>query len=190
MARIPLVSPDTMNAEQKQAYDRILARNHRIGRLPGPYWLLLHSPELADGCSQVGELLRYRTELEPRLSELAILITARFCDSQYEWYAHAPAARKGGLSDAVVEAIRHGRRPSFDKADEEALYDYVCELQRDHQVSDATYDRALQHFGSKGLAELTMLTGYYVMVAYTLAAHQYEKHGIPAGTPLPLPKLR
>lgn len=190
MARIPLVSLDTMNPDQKKAYDQILARNHRIGRLPGPYWMLLHSPELADNCSQVGELLRYRTELDSRLSELAILITARVCDSQYEWYAHAPLAQKGGVSDAVIEAIRNGQRPKFDKADEEALYDYVSELHRDHQVSDATYDRALEHFGKKGLVELTMLTGYYVMVAFTLAAHQYEKHGMPAGTPMPLPKLR
>lgn len=190
MARIPLVSPDTMSAEQKQAYDHILARNHRIGRLPGPYWMLLHSPELSDNCSMVGELLRYRTDLEPRLSELTILITARVCDSQYEWYAHAPIAQKAGVTDDVIEAIRHGRRPTFAKTDEEALYDYVSELHRDHAVSDATYDRALGHFGAKGLVELTMLTGYYVMVAFTLAAHQYEKHGIPAGTPLPLPKLR
>lgn len=190
MARIPLVSLDTMTPEQQQAHDQIVARNHRIGRLPGPYWMLLHSPELAESCSQVGELLRYRTELEPRLSELAILVTARVCDSQYEWYAHEPAARKGGLSEAVIEAIRNGRRPTFDKADEQAVYDYVSELHRDHQVSDATYDRALAHFGKKGLVELTMLTGYYVMVAFTLAAHQYEKHGIPAGTPHPLPRLR
>lgn len=190
MARIPLVSLDTMTAEQKQAYDHILARNHRIGRLPGPYWMLLHSPELSDNCSLVGELLRYRTDLEPRLSELTILITARVCDSQYEWYAHAPIAQKAGVADDVIEAIRHGRRPEFAKPDEEALYDYVSELHRDHQVSDATYDRALGQFGAKGLVELTMLTGYYVMVAFTLAAHQYEKHGIPAGTPLPLPRLR
>ena len=190
MARIPLVSPDTMTDEQKTAYEHILARNHRIGRLPGPYWMLLHSPELSDNCSLVGELLRYRTDLEPRLSELAILVTARVCDSQYEWYAHAPTAQKAGLGDDIIEAIRHGRRPTFAKADEEALYDYVSELHRDHQVSDATYDRALAQFGAKGLVELTMLTGYYVMVAFTLAAHQYEKHGIPAGTPHPLPKLR
>lgn len=190
MARIPLVSLDTMSPEQKKAHGEILARNHRIGRLPGPYWMLLHSPELADNCSQVGELLRYRTDLEPRLSELAILVTARVCDSQYEWYAHAPTAQKAGLGENVIEAIRHGRRPTFAKADEEALYDYVSELHRDHQVSDATYDRALGHFGAKGLVELTMLTGYYVMVAFTLAAHQYEKHGIPAGTPQPLPNLR
>ncbi len=190
MARIPLVSPDTMTDEQKTAYEHILARNHRIGRLPGPYWMLLHSPELSDNCSLVGELLRYRTDLEPRLSELAILVTARVCDSQYEWYAHAPTAQNAGLGDDIIEAIRHGRRPTFAKADEEALYDYVSELHRDHQVSDATYDRALAQFGAKGLVELTMLTGYYVMVAFTLAAHQYEKHGIPAGTPQPLPKLR
>lgn len=190
MARIPLVSAQTMTAEQKQAYDQILARNHRIGRLPGPYWMLLHSPELADNCSQVGELLRYRTELEPRLSELAILVTARVCDSQYEWYAHAPMARNSGVSEEVIEAIRQGQRPEFERADEAALYDYVSELHRDHRVSDATYDCALGQFGRKGLVELTMLTGYYVMVAFTLAAHEYDKHGIPAGTPLPLSPLR
>lgn len=186
MARIPLVTLDTLSAEQKAAHDAILARNHRIGRLPGPYWLLLHSPELADKVSHVGELLRYRTRLDARLSELTILITARFFDCQYEWHAHAPLAQKGGVDDAVIEAIRNNRRPAFARADEAALYDYVRALHEHHNVTDPIYDAALEHFGKQGLVELTMLAGYYGMVALTLNAHQYERHGIPAGTPMPL----
>jgi 4-carboxymuconolactone decarboxylase len=190
MARIPLVNADSMSPEQKRAHDEIVALNHRVGRLPGPYWLLLHSPELAEKISQVGELLRYRTSLEPRLSELAILITARHCDAQYEWYAHATTAQKAGIADGVIEAIRLGRRPELDKPDEAALYDYVSELNATHHVSDAVYDRALEHFGKAGLVELTTLSGYYNMVAFTLNAHDYDRFGIPAGTPLQLPALK
>jgi len=187
MARIPLVTIDNMTPEQQRAHDDIVALNHRIGRLPGPYWLLLHSPELAEKVSQVGELLRYRTHLDARLSELAILITARHFDCQYEWYAHAPLAQKGGVADAAIEAIRVGQRPRLDKPDEAALYDYVSELHARHQVSDATYDKALAQFGPSGLVELTSLVGYYGMVACTLNAHRYERIGIPAGTAMPLP---
>jgi len=187
MARIPLVTLDGMTPEQKRAHDAIVARNHRIGRLPGPYWLMLHSPELAETASQVGELLRYRTSLDARLSELAILVTARHFDCQYEWYAHASLAQKAGVADATIEAIRLDRRPVLDKADEAAVYDYVHELHATHFVSDAVYDRALAQFGATGLVELTSLAGYYSMVACTLNAHRYERFGIPAGTPMPLP---
>jgi 4-carboxymuconolactone decarboxylase len=182
MPRISLPSPNSLTPAQRQVYDAIASGPR--GGVRGPFLGLLHAPEIADKWQQLGEMLRYRTSFEPRLSELAILVTARHMDCQYEWFAHEPHALKGGLSQAVIDAIRVGARPHFDKADEALVYDYAMEMHDTHAVSAATYQRALDAFKTTGVVELTALLGYYTMVAMTLNAHEIS---VPEGAKLPLP---
>jgi 4-carboxymuconolactone decarboxylase len=184
MARIPLPTAEQMNPEQRRVHDAVVAGPR--GALRGPLRAAIHNPELADKWQQLGELLRYRTSLSPRLSELAILATARHWSCQFEWFAHEPHARKAGLPEAVIEAIRHNKRPAFESTDDEAIYQYAIELHRTHFVSDATYARVLERFEVRGVVELTALVGYYGMVAMTLNAHELP---LPEGTPPPLPAL-
>lgn len=185
MPRIPILTLEEMSPEQRRVHDAVVSGPR--GVLRGPLRAALHNAELADKWQQLGELLRYRTSLAPRHSELAILVTARHWSCQFEWYAHEPPARKGGVPDAAIEAIRHGRRPAFESADDEAIYQFAVELHRTHFVSDATYARALERFGVTGVVELTALCGYYGMVAMTLNGHELP---LPEGTAPPLPVLK
>ena len=185
MARIPLFPRDDMSPEQRRVYDAVVSGPR--GKVEGPLRAALHRPELADKWQQFGAALRYGTTLAPRLSELAILVTARAWDSQFEWYAHEPPALKGGVPQAVIDAIRHGKRPKFDHDDEEAVYDYAAQLNATHFVSDATHKRATALLGVVGVVELTALTGYYSMVAMTLNAHEIP---LPPGALPPLPRRR
>lgn len=182
MPRIPLFPLENMTVEQQRVYDAMVAGPR--GVVVGPMRAALHRAELADKWQQLGEILRYRTSLPPRLSELAILVTARHWSSQLEWQQHAPAALKGGLSPAVIEAIRHGRHPEFENADEQAVYDYCVELHEKQSVSEKNYRRALDAFGVLGVVDLTALIGYYSMVAMTLIAHEIP---LPAGAEPDLP---
>lgn len=182
MARIPFPAPEDMNAEQRRVYDSVVRGPRGVVR--GPLRAALHRPELAEKWQQLGELLRYRTSLAPRLSELAILVTARHWDSQFEWHAHEPPARDAGLPDAVIESIRHRMRPAFAATDEAIIYNYARTLLERHLVDDATYAEALALVGTVGIVELTALVGYYSMVAMTLNAHEIP---LPEGTPAPLP---
>lgn len=182
MPRIPFPALEDMTAEQRRVYDAVVKGPRGVVR--GPLRAALHRPELADKWQQLGELLRYRTSLSPRLSELAILVTARHWDSQFEWHAHEPPAREAGLSDAVIEPIRQGTRPAFAATDEATIYDYARMLLERHVVDDATYQRTLALVETVGIVELTALIGYYSMVAMTLNAHEIP---LPEGTPAPLP---
>lgn len=184
MARIPLFPLDEMTDAQRQVYDAVVSGPR--GKVVGPLRAALHRPELADKWQQLGEILRYRTSLPPRLSELAILVTARHWNSQLEWQQHQPAALKGGLAPAVTDAIRDGQRPSFRNGDEEAVYDYCIELHRDRKVSEPSYRRTLNLIGVLGIVELTALVGYYTMVAMTLIAHDIP---LPEGSTPALPPL-
>ena len=184
MARIPLFPLDDMNEEQRRVYDAVV-RGPR-GVVVGPLRAALHRPELAERWSQFGEILRYRTSLPPRLSELAVIVTARHWTAQIEWQQHSAAALKGGLSPEVIEAVRNGRRPTFAAEDERAVYDFCSEMHQNKSISDATYGRALERFGTLGVVELTALMGYYTMVAMTLIAHEIP---LPEGAAPALPPL-
>jgi 4-carboxymuconolactone decarboxylase len=179
--RIPLVDPATMTAEQRRVYEAVVSGPR--GELRGPLRAALHRPELADKWQQLGEILRFRTSLPPRLSELAILVTARRCTCQLEWYIHEAIARKAGLGAAVIEDVRAGRRPTQADAEALAIYDFAEQLTRGCAVDDATYARVRERWDVVGVVELTALVGYYTMVAMTLNAHQIP---LPDGAAPPL----
>ena len=180
MSRLPAFEPDQLSADQRRVYDAI-ASGPRAG-VRGPFLALIHVPELADRIQHLGEYLRYKTSFPPRLSELAILATARHYTCQYEWQAHEPHAVKGGLAQETIDAIKEGRRPAHMQADETAVYDFTGELVREGKVSDASYQRVTAAFGTRGAVELAALIGYYIMIAMTLLAHDVS----PPGNALPL----
>jgi len=95
MARYREISPAEMNSEQHRVRDLIVAG--RRGRFGGPFQLLIRAPEICEHAAKLGEHLRWSTSLAARLSELAIITTARFWRAQYEWFAHAPLAEKAGV---------------------------------------------------------------------------------------------
>ena len=171
MPRIPLVTETSdLTPDQRRVVDGILGR--RGGRIPGPYRFSLHCPAITEVWHPLGEVLRLKSGFPLRLSELAIVMAARQMDCDYVFNAHAPIAIENGLAPSIVDALAAGRRPAFDKPDEEAMHDYCKELGEDHKVSDRTYARAKELLGVPGVVELTALFGYYTMVAMTILAHE------------------
>lgn len=180
-ARIPLPDPAEMNAAQRRVHDAIIAGPR--GTLIGPLRAAIHNPDLAERWSALGEVLRYRTSLPKRLSELAIVVTGRRWTSQIEWWVHAKAAADAGLPTAILDAIRDGKAPDFTEADDALVYEFAAALQQTGQVPRALYDRAAARFGVAGVVELTALIGYYTMVSMTLNAHEIP---LPEGVAPPL----
>ncbi|MEO9297794.1 carboxymuconolactone decarboxylase family protein [Devosia alba] len=181
MPRIPILSPEQMNSEQRRIHDAVVSGPR--GMLVGPLRAAIHRPELADKWQQFGELLRYRTSLPSRLSELAILVTARHWDCQVEWHLHERDAIKAGLEAPIMAAVQLGERPAEMDADTAAAHDFGAELLRDRFVSEPTYQLVLARWGVVGVIELTAIIGYYSMVAMTLNAHELP---LPDGVAPPL----
>jgi 4-carboxymuconolactone decarboxylase len=165
--RLPPIPQAQMTDAQRKAVDEFkVIRNG--ANVSGPFVPLLRSPELMVRTSALGEYLRYRSRLEPRLSEFVILMTAREWTQQYEWNAHYPIALKAGVSADTANAIAEGRRPAGMAADHEALYDFCQELFRTKGVSDATYQRLVSMFGEQGVVDAVGIVGYYSMLAMVL----------------------
>lgn len=182
--RFPQLTAETMTPAQKAAADAIVAGPR--GGLRGPFNAWLRSPELADRAQRVGEYIRYRSSLPPRLNEFAILITARHWDAKFEWYAHYPLALKGGLKPEIAADLAQGRRPRGMAADETALYDFCTELRRDKRVGDATFAAAKAALGEQGVVDLIAVSGYYDLVSMTLNVAEVPA---PPDGALPLPDL-
>jgi 4-carboxymuconolactone decarboxylase len=186
VVRFAPLKQEELTPAQKAWADELAAppRNGKISN--PPYRAYVRSPELAPRLTALAEYLRWHTSLPPRLSELAILITAREWTAQYEWYAHYPHAIEGGLDRKVAAAIAAGKRPENMKDDETALYDLVTALYRDRKVSDAVYKAALDHFGERGIMDIIGIVGFYGITSMTLITMQA---GAPDGKAPPLPVL-
>lgn len=170
-ARLPTIPPEKYTDEQKQAAEAFLAARH--APVFGPFEPLMHSPQMMSLARAMGEFLRYHSALGNTLSELAILVVAREWSQDYEWHVHRPVALKVGIAPEIVDAIADGRHPARMSDDEAVVYDFSIELQRHKRVSDATFARAEQRFGKKGVVDLTGINGYYALLAMQLNVAQY-----------------
>ena len=192
-ARIPMADEGPLDARQREVLEDIVSGKR--GKIVGPLRALLHSPELANRWQKLGEFLRYDTGLPPLLSELAIIMTGRYWQSQVEWVIHARVAKEAGLSGSVVEAIRTSVAPLFDDEVQFAVYEFTRELLQHGNVSDATYGKLAVHFDAESLVELSSVISYYTMVAMILNVHQVPVPSDEKETRLPslatnhLPKL-
>ena len=166
--RLTPPDPDSYTPRQKEVHDTIVASPR--GRVVGPLALWLNRPELANAAQGLGTYLRYENSLGPKLGELAICVTARCWDAEFEWFAHKPLAIKAGLDPAITDAIRDRQQPTFSDPEEEAVYTFAMEAFTNprKQVSDATYANALKVLGQDRLVDLVALIGYYSFVSVTL----------------------
>lgn len=164
--RMPPLQRAAMDEAQRKAADELAAGPR--GGVKGPFIPLLRSAELMDRLQKVGEYLRFRSSLEPRISEFAMLVVSRQWTQQFEWAVHVPLALQAGVKAQTVQSLAEGRRPEAMADDEALAYDFCDELARNHGVSDATYRRSVERFGERGVVDLVGLVGYFTTVSMVM----------------------
>jgi gluconolactonase len=170
MARIEL-TPEAERTPEEQAVCEEATSGLR-GRIPAPMTAWLRNPELARRGQRLGELLRYQTALEPRLSELAILVTARHWTSHYEWTVHKREGLKAGMDPEVIAAIAARRPPALRDEPERVVHEVSSALLATRRVPETLYRRGVAALGERGMVELVGILGYYGLVALTLNAFE------------------
>lgn len=161
-----------MTPEQKTMIDHLL-EGERAGNLGGPFNVLLRSPEMGDLAQQFGASMRFHAAMPVTARETVIIVTARYWMAQFEWAAHKRAALQAGVPAAVVDAIANGKRPAGMDADVETAYNFITELLKTKQVSDATFAAAKGRFGEKGVVDIIGLSGWYSTVSMLLNVDEY-----------------
>ena len=180
MTRLGPLPREAMTAEQRDLMDAILSGPR--GSLAGPFEPWLRSPELGDRAQALGEFCRFYSSLEPRLAELAIILTGAHWRSQFEFWFHANKAREYGLPDDVIEDIRAGKAPRLMDRGERAVYALVSEYLATTRVRDETYREAVEVLSERGVVDLVGIVGYYGLVSMTLNVFEV---GLPEGAEPP-----
>lgn len=191
LARLPQVHREDLDATGRAAFDTYVTPGTGYGSgLRGPIGVWMHSPVLAQAMFDVRQRVRYGSDRDQRLTELAIISTAREINNQYEYTAHEPLAIAAGLEQEIIDIVRFRRPvegnpaiPSFGET-EQVIVQFAREVISEERVSSETFARAIDIFGEEGVMDLTGLIGYYSFVAITLKAFDVQR---PAGSELLLP---
>lgn len=167
--RLVVIEENKMNDAQRALLAALRAGPRGNSIMPrGPFAAWMHAPTFGELAQNLGAHCRYRTGLPPRLSEFAILCTARLWRAQYEWYAHAPMAERAGVKQKTIADLQAGRVPKSAPADEKAIHQFVQELYKTKRVSDRTYKRLHSLLGDSAMVELVGILGYYALISMTL----------------------
>lgn len=183
MSRLSAVRPEEATREQKAIFDAITGgdrgRTRPIesfldarGGLAGPFNAWMHRPDLGDAAHRLGERLRFHGVLPGAAREIAILVVGAKWMAEYEWWAHARIARREGVSEEAIGAIRRGERPALPDPVERAVYDFTAALLRTGRLDYTLYEETRESIGEEGLVELVTLAGYYTLVSFILNAFE------------------
>lgn len=105
-----------------------------------------------------------------RLMQIAVLVTARAHDSQYDWTLNEPRALAAGVEPELIDVMRRGRPLDGAAEKDAALIAFGRELFGDHNVRAETYARAERAFGVRDLVDVVGLMGAHAADAAVLAA--------------------
>jgi 4-carboxymuconolactone decarboxylase len=166
-SRIALPPDAQLSPEQRALRDSILATR---GNLDGPFVPWLMSPQLGDLAQRLGAFCRYHTQLVPLESELLILCAAARFDCIGEQQIHEPIARRTGLTQEAIDAIRNRQLPYLPSTRLEMLHAVARALLDTNRIDTVLYDCADELLGTQTLVEVVGLLGYYALAAFTLNA--------------------
>jgi 4-carboxymuconolactone decarboxylase len=171
MARLPpIISKEQIPAKDHTIVDAIVQSR---GAIQGPFTMFLHCPELAGRLAHLGAFVRFEGSLDMRVRVLAAMTVARELEAVYVWGAQTGGARRLGVPETTITAIRENHSRGIPPEDAE-IVDFTRQLLRKHRVDDAIVRSLQKRFGSDGFIQLTGAIGYYSMLAMTVNACELE----------------
>src|SRR4249920_1350932 len=171
MPRLPLVTKkEQVPAKDHATFDSIVASR---GAVQGPFVAFMHSPELAGRLAHLGAYVRFEGSLDMRVRVLAAMVVAREFEAMYVWGAQTGGARRLGVPDSTITAIRENHSRGV-PAEDAQIVDFTRQLLRRHRIDDATPSAMRKRFGDDEFIQLTGAIGYYAMLAMTVNASELE----------------
>jgi 4-carboxymuconolactone decarboxylase len=180
MARLPSITSKDQLSREDQAVAEAIVKSR--GAIQGPFTMLLHSPDLAGRVAQLGAFVRFEGTLDMRVRVLAAMTVARELEAAYVWGAQTAGARRLGVPEAAIAAIRDKRSQGLSSEDAE-IVDFTRALLHRYRAEEARFAALRQRFGERGLMELLGAIGYYSMLA--MVVNGCELEGAPGADKFP-----
>jgi len=179
LSRLPPVTAGDLD----EAGQRLLAARTNYTPGPGPGHVSIYSPRELD----LGIPSGAKSPVGPRYFQLAVLITAREIDQQYEWTAHELAGRRQGLEQAVIDVVKYNQDVAGLSDKDATLITFGRALFREHGVSSELWEKMAKHFGRQRTVQLMMIMGEYFKAGFMMNA--VDQH-LPPGREALLPPLK
>jgi 4-carboxymuconolactone decarboxylase len=175
MSRLPYLRFEDLGPDGQEVWKSVVGTRggeltNDQGGLIGPFNAFVTAPGVGRHLSALGGRVRFRTSIDRRLSELAIITVGARWKAEFEWWAHARMARERGVGDCVVDAIGRGEQPAFQAEDERIVHAIASQLARTGRLDQDSYDEGQRLLGDEGMVELVALCGYYTLVSFLLNA--------------------
>jgi 4-carboxymuconolactone decarboxylase len=166
----PITSKSQVDGPEQAIVDAIVESR---GAVQGPFTMFLHCPPLAGRVAHLGAFVRFEGSLDMRARVLAAMTVARELDAVYVWGAQTGSARRQGVPESTIAAIRERHSRGVPPEDAQ-IVEFTRDLLRKHRVDDASATAMRARFGDRGFIELTGAIGYYSMLAMTVNACELE----------------
>jgi 4-carboxymuconolactone decarboxylase len=173
--RLPLLRREELDEAGQRRYDRA-ASGQNIAGLQGPTGIMLYSPRTSEAQNSITRYLRHESGITPRVREIALLITSRCMDQQFEWTAHEPEAVKAGVPRETLDAIKFDGRTAALDATDALVIELGRAVWRAHKVSPELFARAKATFGPHMLVDLVQLMGTHASTAALLTTFNMQLH--------------
>jgi 4-carboxymuconolactone decarboxylase len=171
MARLPpITTKDQVAAKDYATFESIVASR---GAVQGPFTMFLHAPEVAERVAHLGAYVRFEGSLDMRVRVLAAMVAAREFEAVYVWGAQTGGARRQGVPETTIAAIRENHVRGVPPEDAQII-EFTRQLLRRHRVDDALFKAMQARFGNDQLVQLTTAIGYYSLLAMTVNACELE----------------
>jgi len=171
MARLPAITEkEQLPPKDLAIFDGIVASR---GAVQGPFTMFLHSPELAARVAHLGAYVRFEGSLDMRIRVLAAMTVAREYEAAYVWGAQTSGARRLGVAETTITAIRDNHSRGIPPEDAQ-IVDFTRLLLRSHRVDDATAQALRLRLSDDEFIQLTGAIGYYTLLAMTVNACELE----------------
>ena len=179
LSRLPPATPGDLDEEGQ----RLLAARTNYKPGPGPAHVTVYSPREIDLGIPTGE----KSPVGPRYFQIAVLITAREIDQQFEWTMHELAGRRQSLEQSVMDVIKYNKDVTTLSEKDATLITFGRALFREHQVSSELWAKMVNLFGRQRTVQLMMIMGEYFKAGFMMNA--VDQHLPPGREPL-LPALK
>jgi 4-carboxymuconolactone decarboxylase len=175
MSRLPYLRYDDLDRDGQEVWEGIVGSRggdllSSEGGLIGPFNAFVTAPGVGRHLSALGGRVRYKTSIDRRLSELAIITVGARWKAEFEWWAHARMARERGVADAIIDAIGNGEAPPLQSDDERVVHAVASQLSASGRLDADAYAAGQRLLGDQGMVELVTLCGYYTMISFLLNA--------------------